>query len=201
MIASVAGVLGEREGDTIVVRTDGGVGYAVTVPLGVFERLPPAGSRVSLVTELVVREDGWALFGFDQPRERAIFQRLLGASGFGPKLALALLSTLGPERTVRSIRQRDIAALSTVSGIGRKKAERLILELRDRFEDFEVGPETPSRPARPAEEAARALTRLGYSQTVADEAVRGALEAGAPDEPAQLIRRALQRLAMTRGDS
>ena len=82
MIATLNGTLGERTGDTIVIETAGGVGYAVTVPLGVMERLPAAGARVSLYTELVVREDGWLLFGFDHASERAIFQRLLSASGF-----------------------------------------------------------------------------------------------------------------------
>ena len=106
MIACVSGVLAEREGDTIVVQTDGGVGYSITVPAGVAERLPPTGGRISLHTELVVKEDGWSLFGFDRPAERFVFQRLLGASGFGPKLAIALLSALGPERTVRSILSR-----------------------------------------------------------------------------------------------
>ena len=101
MIATVAGVLAGRDGDSIVIETDGGVGYAITVPLPVFERLPAAGVRVRLYTELVVREDAWSLYGFDRAVERAIFQRLLGASGFGPRLALALLSALGPERTVR----------------------------------------------------------------------------------------------------
>lgn len=191
MIALVSGILGERDGDTILIETAGGVGYAVTVPLGVLERLPPAGSRVSLHTELVVREDGWFLFGFDHASERAIFQRLLSASGFGPKLALALLSTLGAARTVRSIQQRDIAALSTVSGIGRKKAEKLVVELGDRFKDVpvEVSP-TP----RPGEAALAALTGLGYPASVAEEAVR-AIMAGGTTDTAQVIRLALQRLA------
>ena len=118
MIALISGVLREREGDTVLIDTTGGVGYSVTVPLGVLERLPANGGRVQLYTELVVKEDSWALFGFDRVSERTVFQRLLSASGFGPKLALALLSTLGAERTVRSIRQKDIAALSSVSGFG-----------------------------------------------------------------------------------
>ena len=123
MIALVSGILRARDGDTVLIETSGGVGYSITLPLGVVERLPALGSKVQLHTELVVKEDGWALFGFDRPAERVIFQRLLTASGFGPRLALALLSTLGADRTVRSIRQKDIAALSTVSGIGKKKAE------------------------------------------------------------------------------
>src|SRR5919202_5588433 len=124
MIATLTGALAERAGDTLVIQTDGGVGYVVTVPQGVLERLPASGGRVTLHTELVVKEDGWALYGFDTALERQVFQRLLGASGVGPKLALALLSALGPERTVRSIQARDLAALSSVSGVGKKKAER-----------------------------------------------------------------------------
>jgi Holliday junction DNA helicase RuvA len=198
MIASVTGVLAGRAGDTIVVHTDGGVGYAVTVPAGVAERLPAAGGRVSLHTELVVKEDGWALYGFDRPGERLVFQRLLGASGFGPKLALALLSALGPERTVRSIRARDLAALSSVGGIGRKKAERLVLELQDRFDDVPL----ESRPAGPAggDDAVRALVGLGYGSGAADDAVRAALAGGASaEDTSQLIRRALQQLAARGG--
>ncbi len=198
MIASVTGVLASRDGETIVVQTDGGVGYEVTVPAGVAVRLPPAGARVSLHTELVVKEDGWSLFGFDRAAERQIFQRLLGASGFGPKLALALLSALGPERTVRSVRGRDLVALSSVGGIGRKKAERLVLELRDRFDDVALEPEAERTPG--SEEAVRALVGLGYTPGAAEDAVRAALSAGAAEETPQLIRRALQRLA-TRGGS
>jgi holliday junction DNA helicase RuvA len=197
MIATVSGVVAERSGETLVIQTDGGVGYAVTVSMGVAERLPARGARVSLFTELVVKEDGWALFGFDRMSERQVFQRLLGASGFGPKLALSLLSALGPERTVRSIQSRDLVALSSVSGIGRKKAERLVLELQDRFSDLVMEPATVRAPG--SEEAVRALTGLGYGVNAADDAVRAAIAAGAPVETPQLIRRALQQLAATRG--
>ena len=197
MIAKVTGLLAERAGEVIVVQTDGGVGYAVTVPVGVAERLPAAGGRVSLYTELVVKEDGWALYGFDRVVERTVFQRLLGASGFGPRLALALLSALGPERTVRSVLSRDLTALSSVSGVGRKKAERLVLELQDKFGDVVLAP----RAVRSAgvEEAVRALTGLGYGPGAADDAVRAALADGAPEETSQLVRRALQQLAAARG--
>jgi Holliday junction DNA helicase RuvA len=197
VIATVSGTLAERDGETIVVQTDGGVGYAVTVPAGVAERLPPRGGRVSLHTELVVKEDGWALFGFDRAAERQVFQRLLGASGFGPKLALALLSALGPERTVRSILARDLTALSSVGGIGKKKAERLVLELQDRFGGLVLEPQG-SKPAG-TEDAVRALVGLGYGIAAADDAVRAALAEDTPMEPSQLIRRALQQLAAARG--
>jgi Holliday junction DNA helicase RuvA len=197
MIATVTGTLAERDGETIVVQTDGGVGYAVTVPAGVAERLPARGGRVSLHTELVVKEDGWALFGFDRAAERQVFQRLLGASGFGPKLALALLSALGPERTVRSILARDLTALSSVGGIGKKKAERLVLELQDRFGGLVLEPQASK--SMGTEDAVRALVGLGYGIAAADDAVRAALAEDTSMEPSQLIRRALQQLAAARG--
>lgn len=196
MIAGVTGLLIQKAPDLIVIQTDGGVSYALAVPLGVFERLPAAGQRVSLHTELVVREDGWALYGFDSPAERGIFSRLLDASGFGPRLALALLSALGPDRTVRSIRERDLAALSTVSGIGKKKAERLVLELQDRFSDVVLD----SAPApRGGAEAVRALENLGYAPAVADEAVRLVLDEEPGAETAAVVRRALQQLTGMKG--
>jgi holliday junction DNA helicase RuvA len=196
MIATLSGILAERNGEMLVVQTDGGVGYAVTVPIGVAARLPARGTRLSLYTELVVKEDGWALYGFDTSPEREVFRHLLTASGFGPRLALALLSALGPERTVRSILSRDVGALSSVSGIGRKKAERLILELQDRFGDVTI--EAPGARLPGSEEAVRALMGLGYGVAAADDAVRTALAEGAPAETPLLIRRALQQLATTR---
>jgi Holliday junction DNA helicase RuvA len=196
VIALVSGILREREGEAVLVETPGGVGYLVTVPLGVQERLPAPGAKVALYTELVVREDGWSLYGFDRVAERTIFQRLLSATGFGPRLALALLSTLGPERTVRSIATRDLAALASVSGIGRKKAEKLAVELGDRFR--ELPQQLAPGGAGPGEEAVQALVRLGYAPAQAEEAIRAALTAGAADTP-QLIRQALQRLATRKG--
>lgn len=197
MIAAISGLLLERRADGVLIQTDGGVGYAVVVPLGVFERLPAQGARCSLQTELVIREDAWTLYGFDSAVERAIFQRLLGATGLGPRLALAILSTLGPERAVRSIQGKDVAALSTVSGIGKKRAEKLIVELSDRFADLAFA--KAGGPARPADEAARALGALGYAPAVADEAIRAVLAAGRTDDIALLVRRALQYLISPKG--
>jgi Holliday junction DNA helicase RuvA len=198
VIATLTGILAERSGDTVVVATDGGVGYEVVLPLGVMERLPAVGRRCALYTELVVREDGWTLYGFDRAPDRAIFQRLLTASGFGPRLALALLSTLGPERAVRCIQNKDIAALATVPGIGRKKAERLVVELSDRFGDVVVEPGAAPRGSA-AEDAARALTNLGYQPAQADDAVRAALAGGPADDVSGLIKRALQILTSAKG--
>ena len=197
MITSLNGTLAEREGEAVVIHTDGGVGYEVIVPLGVFERLPARGARCALYTELVVREDAWTLYGFDTTGERTIFQRLLGATGLGPRLALAILSTLGPERTVRSIQGKDVAALSTVSGIGKKRAEKLIVELSDRFADVPLAPAV--RAGRPADEAARALVTLGYGAAAADDAVRFVLAREKTEDVAALVRQALQYLTTQRG--
>lgn len=192
MITTVTGTLAHHDAGQLVVQTEGGVGYLVQAPLGVLERLPSVGSRITLFTELVVREDGWSLYGFDRAGERAVFQRLLGASGFGPRLALALLSSLGADRVVRSVRQRDLAALATVPGIGKKKAERLVLELQDRFDDVPLAAGTPA-PLGPAEEAVKALTGLGYAPAQAEQAVRAAVAGGATGT-AQVIRSALKSL-------
>ena len=193
MISTVIGVLADRRSETVVVETSGGVGYAITVPLGVHERLPEAGKSVRLFTELVVKEDGWALYGFDDPAERTIFQRLLGASGVGPKLALAILSHLGPARTVRSLQAKDIITLATVSGIGKKKAEKMVIELHDRFADLALPQH--AAPAAAGDAAVKALQSLGYTQREAETAVRAELQAGTPDETGALVKRALQRLA------
>jgi Holliday junction DNA helicase RuvA len=193
VIAHIAGILAARSGETLVLATDGGVGYEIRVPLGVLERLPANGTRIGLHTQLVVREDGWSLYGFDRVVEREVFQRLLGASGFGPRLALALISALGGDRTVRSIKGRDFGALSSVPGIGKKKAERLVLELQDKLDDIVVAP-TPVGSLGPAEEAVRALIALGYAPAQADKAVQAALMGG-QDDAAALIRGALRALA------
>lgn len=193
MIASVHGTLALRDPSGIVVETAAGVGYLLEVPLGVFERLPAAGQPVHLHTELVVREDAWFLYGFDGALERMVFRRLMGAAGVGPRLALAMLSALGPERAVRAIRDKDLAALASVSGIGRKKAERLVLELGDRLDDLPAAAPVPA----PSADAVRALVGLGYAAAAAEQAVRVAIDDGTPLEPTRLIRRALTELART----
>jgi Holliday junction DNA helicase RuvA len=200
LIASVSGILAEREAEAVVIQTESGLGYEIAVPLGVFERLPVRGSRCTLHTELVVREDGWTLYGFDTPGERTVFQRLLGASGLGPKLALGILSALGPQRTVRAITTKDIAMLSTVSGIGKKRAEKLAVELSDRFADLpQLSSPAKTTRAVPGDAAVLALGKLGYAPAAADEAVRAALADGAADETPALVRRALQHLTTSRG--
>ena len=198
MIAQVSGTLLTRELDRVEVMTAGGVAYELAIPLGVYESLPRAGEAVVLYTHLVVKEDGWQLFGFANPFDRRVFQRVLDAKGVGPALALGLLSTLSAERLIRALREKDIPTLQSVPRVGRKKAEQLILDLADKLDDLQLqGPESGERRAASpaAEDAMRALVSLGYSSGDAERAVRGAIDNGAKNaDAAELIRGALARI-------
>lgn len=193
MIALVTGTLVSRDADRVVVRTASGLGYEVFVPTRALEALPRPGQPVELHTCHVVREDGQTLFGFTSAEERRVFQRLMTASGVGPRLALAMLSALPPERIVRSIRDRDIAALVSVPGVGKKTAEKMIVELGDKTGDLAAESGAPI--VTVSDSAAKGLMGLGYSAAEADDAVRRILaedaSLGAPD----IIKRALARLA------
>ena len=193
MISRVRGTLLAREVDHAEVLTGGGVGYELAIPLGVFESLPKVGEDVELHTHLVVREDGWQLYGFSSSFERRVFQRLLTANGVGPALALGMLSTLSAERLVRAIREHDITALQGTPRVGRKKAERLILDLADKLDDVASDAGGRVRPdGAAAEDAIRALVSLGYSTVDAEKAVRTALDRGGRGMAApELIRGAL----------
>lgn len=195
MIAHVRGRITAKSSDRVVVETAGGVGYELVVPLGVMERLPAQGAEVTLATELVVREDGWALYGFLDDSERRFFQRVTSVSGVGPKIGVALMSALGVERGARAVREKNIALLSSVSGIGRKTAERLALELGDKVEEFtEAGVAAAPLPGG-SDAALRALERLGYGMAEADRALRQVLATnGESNETESLVRRALQVL-------
>lgn len=195
MIAHVRGRLAAKSADRVVVETAGGIGYEVVVPLGVMEQLPATGTEITLATELVVREDGWSLYGFLDESARRFFQRLISVSGVGPKIGIALLSSLGVERGARALREKNIALLSSVSGIGRKTAERLALELGEKVEDLTEAPSPSAAPPAGAEAALKALERLGYGTAEADRAVRQALAGnGTEIETETLVRRALQIL-------
>jgi Holliday junction DNA helicase RuvA len=199
MISLLSGTLLSKTLDRAELMTAGGVGYEVIIPLGVYESLPAIGESATLHTYLVVKEDGWQLFGFSSTFERQVFQRVLGAKGVGPALAIGLLSSLTADRLVRALRERDIATLQSAPRVGRKKAEQLILDLADKLDDL-----VPVNSARRAtgggsgpgiDDAIRGLVSLGYSSTDAERAVREALDAGgAPTDPAELIRKALARI-------
>jgi holliday junction DNA helicase RuvA len=193
VIAAVAGKLAAKTADRVVVQTPGGVAYEITVPLGVMERLPGIGESVTLGTELVVREDGWSLYGFLEESERRLFQRLLTVNGVGPRIAVAFLSTLGAERGAKAIQKKDLATLSSVSGVGRKLAERLALELSDKLGELVGGQPAPLD--APARAALAALERLGYGGTEAERALRQALASDGGEADAEaLVRSALHVL-------
>ena len=200
MIAQVAGTLISKELDRVEIMTTGGVAYELAIPLGVYESLPATGDSILLHTHLVVKEDGWQLFGFANTFERRVFQRVLNAKGVGPALALGLLSTLNAERLVRALRDKDIATLQSVPRVGRKKAEQLILDLADKLDDLQVTPSPGGSVGRRpegvgAEDAVRALVSLGYSTGDAERAVREAIdEDGHGSGVAELIRSALAKI-------
>ena len=197
MIAQVSGRVAAKRADRVLVQTPGGLGYEIVVPLGVMERLPAVGEPVSLATELVVREDGWALYGFLDELGRRFFQRLIGVSGVGPKLAVSLVSALGVERGARAVQEKNIALLASVSGIGKKTAERLALELADKVGEFVDAAAASVSGAASA--ALQALERLGYARAEADRALGAVLAAdgGGAGDAETLVRRALQLLTQT----
>ncbi|MGE5748621.1 MAG: Holliday junction branch migration protein RuvA [Gemmatimonas sp.] len=196
MISHITGILSSKDIDRVDVMTAGGVGYELQIPLGVFETLPKQGEKVSLHTHLVVKEDGWQLFGFSSVFERRLFQKLLTANGVGPSLALGLMSALSAARLVRAIQEKDIPTLQGVPRVGRKKAERLILDLADKLDG--LGGEEPGAPRMAggaSEDAMRALVSLGYTNADAEKGVRAALDSGGSGlSAAELIRAALAKL-------
>jgi Holliday junction DNA helicase RuvA len=196
VISQLVGRLMAKELDHVELMTEGGVGYELSIPLSAYEALPKAGEAVTLHTHLVVREDGWQLFGFATPFERSVFRRVLDAKGVGPSLALGMLSALSAERLVRAIREKDIATLQSVPRMGRKKAEQLVLDLADKLDQLGVGPSAGPRPeGAGAEDAIRALVSLGYSLAEAEKAVRSALDAnGKAQSATDLIRNALAKV-------
>ncbi len=198
MIARLEGTLAAQGVDRIELRTVSGVTYEVMVPLTVLSALPRVGGELSLFTAMVVREDAWTLYGFTNADERKLFQRLMGTTGVGPSLAMNLLSTLTGERLVRAVRDGDLATLTQVPRVGKKLAERLVLELRDKLDGAMEGaaPGAAIPAGSPSADAVRALVALGYQSADAERAVRRALE-GAPkgETTADLIRRSLAALA------
>ncbi len=201
MYDSIQGRLSVREPARVVVEA-AGLGYLLEVPLSTFDALPAPGADVRLLLHLVVREDVWRLFGFGSGRERDVFRDLLRVSGVGPVVALALLSGLGPEPLVRAVAEGDARALTRVKGVGKKTAERIVLDLKDRWggEAFRRGAAAGglARPgAGPQAEAVRALEALGLERGEAEERVARLLaDPGAagstPPSVAELVRRALR---------
>jgi Holliday junction DNA helicase RuvA len=199
MIGWLRGRLVEKHPDRLIVDV-GGVGYEVHVPLSTFYTLPEPGARVELRIRTHVREDQIALFGFSAALEQQLFDRLIGVSGIGPRLALAVLSGIEPDDLVRAVRAADIARLTGIPGIGKKTAERIVLELKDKLPAGAAPVPAGAAPAPAASDQRAdlisALVNLGYQRQAAERAVDAALEAlgpGAAFEAA--LRQALRGLS------
>lgn len=198
MISRINGTLEARDLDRLEITTPGGVGYMLQIPLSVYETLPAIGAQISLFTSLIVKEDGWQLFGFASQLERRVFDLVRTANGVGPALALSLLSTLTAARLVRAIVEKDTITLQSVPRVGKKKAEQMILDLATKMREVDVsaGSSGAPLPGAAAEDAIRALVSLGYSLQDAERAVRTTLDAASGQLAAtDLIRNALARIA------
>jgi Holliday junction DNA helicase RuvA len=178
MIASLTGILKVKNPTEILLDVHG-VGYAVTIPLSTFEKLGEVGSSATILTHLHIREDAVQLFGFATDEERLSFKLLISVNGIGPKIAQGILSRIAVSDLKQHISEENISALTAIPGVGRKTAERLVIELRDKI--GKIGAAGPASVARPdgeeelRQEALLALTSLGYNRSVAEKALRQVL--------------------------
>lgn len=196
-ICHLRGLVLEKTPAGIVLEC-GGVGYALTVPLSTFDRLPATGQEASLEIHHLVREDDQLLFGFASERERTFFRALLGITGIGPKLALAVLSGLTPGELAAAIAEGDVRRLSSISGVGKKTAERIIVELKDKIDPLEAmalrGKERGEAEAPPAlRDAILSLVALGNKPDDARAMVQAAFEKNPKATVQELIRLALRK--------
>jgi Holliday junction DNA helicase RuvA len=195
LIAHLSGTLFERHLQRLIVQV-GGVGYEVHVPLSTLYAVGEPGSPVALHVHTHVREDAIQLFGFAAPLELDLFERLIGISGIGPKVALAVLSGIEPADLVRAIRQADLGRLTSIPGVGKKTAERIVVELRDRLPPGAAA----DVPAPSPEDAVRAdalsaLANLGYQRPLAEKAVDRVLKRSTEQGFERILREALRELA------
>ena len=180
MIAKVRGILDHKAPGEVVVDV-GGVGYQLFTALSVFYRLPEVGEPVTLLVYTHVREDSLQLFGFFDPAEKQAFVLLTGVSGIGPRLALNILSGMAAGELLEALREGDVARLVSIPGVGKRLADRMIVELRDRINALpETAPEVSSDPGIRGD-ALSALVNLGYRRADAERAVRQVLNQGASD--------------------
>ena len=195
MITQLTGILAESELTSAVIDVNG-VGYAVLIPISTYEKLPAPGGKVTLFTHLQPREDALTLYGFATREERTFFNMLTGISGIGPKLALSALSSLSIEAISTAIAQGDVKTLSKINGIGKRSAERMILELKDKVGvSVSGGAAQGGKKVSPvAADAIAALETLGFKADVAAKAVNALLEEQPNASVEQLLRLALARL-------
>ena len=197
MIGRITGILLEKRAPELLVDVNG-VGYEVLVSLTTFFDLPDAGAATTLHTHFVVREDAQQLYGFGSLHERELFRSLIKVNGVGPKMALTILSGMNPADFIRCVRHDDVAALVKLPGVGKKTAERLLVEMRDRVADLsgDGGDNAPAAIASgvtdSVAEAESALVSLGYKPAEATKMVAHANQDDPPADTSELIRRALK---------
>jgi holliday junction DNA helicase RuvA len=170
MIAHLRGKLIAKHPNQAIVEA-GGVGYDVNITIPTFSDLPAPGAEVALFIHTHVREDALALYGFLRAQEKQLFERLISVSGIGPRLAITVLSGMPAETMVAAIRGNNVAALTRIPGIGKKTAERMVLELRDKLEGFGVSPAAAAAMSPVEEDVLSALVNLGYQRPLAEKAL------------------------------
>ncbi|MBV8896307.1 MAG: Holliday junction branch migration protein RuvA [Acidobacteriaceae bacterium] len=195
MIGHLRGTVIEKHPNQVIVEA-AGVGYEIQIPISTYTSLPGEGSLVALRIYTHVREDALLLFGFATSEEKIVFERLISVSGIGPKLAVTVLSGLATSDLVTAIRNSDVQRLVRIPGVGKKTAERIVLELKEKLVGVEIG--TPAAPAQPAStltplerDVLSALQNLGCSRPAAEEAIRKVKERGAPDQFEAFFRAAM----------
>jgi Holliday junction DNA helicase RuvA len=198
MIAFLRGIVLEKHPNQVIVET-GGVGYDVQIPVSTFSALPEAGSEVRLRVHTHVREDALSLYGFVTLEEKTIFEKLIAVSGIGPTLAVKVLSGLNTADLVTAIRTGQVEQLVRIPGVGKKTAERIVLELKDKLDSIGMAATASATAARPApplstveQDVLSALINLGCNRAAAEGAVRKAKSAGVGDDFEPLFRRSLE---------
>ncbi len=193
MIGRLTGRLASKSPDQVLLDV-GGVGYFVHIPLSTFYELPDIESPASLWVHTHVREDTLALYGFLTERERSLFLLLLGVAGIGPRVALTVLSGIPPAELAAALHSQDVRRLIAIPGVGKKTAERMVLELAEKAASFarEAAPQAPAAVA--AEDVLSALVNLGYRKGEAEKAVEGVARGGAPKEFGDYLKLALKKL-------
>jgi holliday junction DNA helicase RuvA len=202
MIGFLSGKILEKEANTVIVDV-AGVGYEVTIPLSTFYELGEIGSDVSLRIFTHVREDALQLFGFKTARERDLYLKLISVQGIGAKSGITMLSGMSADEIVSAIRTNNLARLTSIPGVGRKTAERMVIELRDKIADLSMSaaatggsaPGTTDEAENMFDDALSALVNLGYQRNAAEKALQDSAKDGTEPSVQKLLRAALQKLA------
>jgi len=196
VIAHLRGRIFSKQPNRLVVDVNG-VGYDVAVPLSTFYGLGEPGAEVSLRIHTHVREDALLLYGFATPLELDVFERLIGISGIGPKVALSVLSGIEPRELVRAVERGDVARLTAIPGVGKKTSERIVLELKDRLPRAQPAgaDDAPPEPPVMRDDVLSALINLGYHRPLAEKAVDAALKATPDGSFERTLKQALRELA------